>query len=274
MNVARLRRIGLPVLTTAILIAVWNYATKWFDVPEYLIPSPWSVMLALKSGLIDGVLWPDIWATTKALVLGYVLGCVCALASAAVISESKLLEEATYPLIVAFQAVPKLALAPVLIVWFGFEIESKVVMVALICFFPTFLNALTGLRSFDPNLVDLYRAFGANRLQIFLSVKVPSATNAVFAGLEISIVLALLGVVVSELVAARAGLGHVIAASGVNFNVAMMFACVVILSAMGVIGSQIIVFAHRRVAFWERRKATSVERRGDVAETEVHPAAP
>jgi NitT/TauT family transport system permease protein len=266
MRAAQLRRILLPVLSTVILIVVWNYATQWFDVPSYLIPSPWSVLLALKSGLVDGVLWPHIWATTKALVLGYLLGCAAALVTAAVIAESRILEEATYPLIVAFQSVPKVALAPVLIVWFGFELESKVVMVALICFFPAFLNALIGLKSFDPNLVDLYRAFGASRLQIFLSVKVPSATGAIFAGLEISIVLALLGVVVSELVAARLGLGHVIAASGVDFNVAMMFACVVILSAMGVIASQIILAIHRRVAFWERRPGASVAQPANAAD--------
>jgi NitT/TauT family transport system permease protein len=177
---------------------------------------------------------------------------------ATAVSEYILVERAFYPLIVAFQSMPKVALAPIIIVWFGFEIESKIVMVALICFFPCFVNAVVGLKSCNPNLIDLYRAFGASRLQILFSVKWPSALSAVFAGLEISIVLALLGAVVAELVASRRGLGHVIEASTVDFNVAMMFACVIILAAIGVIGTQIITWLRRRIAFWDRQVTTSI----------------
>jgi NitT/TauT family transport system permease protein len=245
-------KVTLPVLTTLLLILGWQAAVDWLDIPSYLIPSPRAVLLSLDAGLIGGALWPHIWATTVALLLGYGTGCASALVFAALISESRLLELATYPLVVAFQAVPKVALAPILVVWFGFELESKVVMVALICFFPCFLNALVGFKSCSPDLIDLYRVFGASRAQIFFRVKLPSALGPIFAGLEISIVLALLGVVVSELVASRLGLGHVIGASGADFNVALMFACVIVLSVMGVLASAAIRLVHRRVAFWDR----------------------
>jgi NitT/TauT family transport system permease protein len=250
-NLSGIRRILLPLAATAAFIALWQVSTQWLGVPSYLIPSPYSVMMALRVGLIQGTLWPHIWATFSALSLGYVVGCAGALALAALMSEIPVIEQAFYPLIVAFQAVPKVAMAPVIIVWLGFGIESKVAMVALICFFPCFLNALLGLKSHNQNLVDLYRAFGANRGQIFCSVKLPSAAAAIFAGIEISVVLALLGVVMSELVASRAGLGHVIAAAGADFNVAMMFACIVILSVIGVIAAFLIATLRRKLVFWE-----------------------
>jgi NitT/TauT family transport system permease protein len=258
MREGRLGNILLPLGTTVLFLVIWHHGVSWFDVPSYLIPTPLSVLLALKRGLLDGVLWPHIWATTAALLIGYVVGCASAILLAVLVSESSFLERAFYPLIVAFQSVPKVALAPIIIVWFGFELESKVVMVALICFFPCFVNALVGLKSCNPNLIDLYRAFGASRMQILFSVKLPSATSSIFAGLEISIVMALLGAVMSELVASSRGLGHVIEASSVDFNVAMMFACVIILAAIGVIASQIILAVHRRVAFWDRRVTTSI----------------
>lgn len=249
----RVRNVLLPIGTTLLCLLVWQYAPAWLDVPSYLIPTPLSVFLALKRGLIDGVLWPHIWATSQALLIGYAVGCLSAIGLAVLISESAVLERAIYPLVVAFQSVPKVSLAPIIIVWFGFELESKVIMVAMICFFPCFVNTLIGLKSCNPSLIDLYRAFGARRLQVLFSVKVPSATSAIFAGLEISVVLALLGAVMSELVASSKGLGHVIEASGVEFNVAMMFACVIILATIGVIASQIILVVHRRVAFWDRQ---------------------
>jgi NitT/TauT family transport system permease protein len=243
----------LPIGTAIVLILVWEFCVRWFAIPTYLLPPPSSVLIALDRGLIDGVLWPHILATTSEFLSGYVVGCTAALSFAVLVSEFRFIERAVYPVIVALQSVPKVALAPLIIVWFGFDIQSKVVMVALICFFPTFVSSVVALKGCDPNLIDLYRAFGASRARILLEVKLPSALGGIFAGLEISVVLALLGAIVAEFVAARRGLGYTIQASSVEFNVAMMFACVVILSVMGVTASQIIKFAHRRIAFWERR---------------------
>jgi NitT/TauT family transport system permease protein len=257
----RLLDVILPTGATICLVLLWQIALSVFDVPAYLVPPPLAVLKALKVGLIDGSLWPHIGATVSALLLGYVLGCGAALVSATCLSEFPLFRRAVYPLIIAFQAVPKVALAPVLVVWFGFDLASKVVMIALICFFPTFVNAFVGLGSYDRNLADLYRTFGAGRWQILFSIKIPSALGSIFAGLEVSVVLALLGAVIAELVASRQGLGYVIQASGVDFNVSMMFACIIVLAAIGVIGSQIIAFAKNKLAFWEQRRATSVTAR-------------
>jgi NitT/TauT family transport system permease protein len=255
---SRIVGILMPIVTAAVLVLAWEYGVRLFDVPSYLLPAPSAVLVSLEHGLIGRQLWPDIAATVTAFVTGYFAGCTAALVAATLISEFRPIERAFYPIVVALQSVPKVALAPIIIVWFGFELESKIVMVALICFFPTFVSSVVGLKSYDPNLVDLYRAFGAGRRQIFLSVKLPSALSGIFAGLEISVVLALLGTVVAEFVASRRGLGHMIAASTVDFNVAQMFACVVILSAIGVTASQLVKFLHRRIAFWEQRETRSV----------------
>jgi NitT/TauT family transport system permease protein len=148
---------------------------------------------------------------------------------------------------------PKVALAPLIIVWFGFGILSKIVMVALICFFPVFINTIIGIRSTDPNLIDLMRVFSASRFNIFLQVELPSASSYIFGGLQIAVVFGLIGTIVSEFVASQRGLGVLIQASSSNLDVASTFALLVTLGLIGVIGSELVSFIHRKVVFWERR---------------------
>jgi NitT/TauT family transport system permease protein len=251
MRNARLGNVLPPTVTALVFLAVWQIGVGFLNVPSYLIPTPWSVIVVLTQSLVSGFLWTDIWATVSAIIIGYAVGCTLAFLCAAAVSEFSLLERAFYPLIVAFQSVPKVALAPVIVVWFGFDLASKVVLICLICFFPCFVNTVVGLKSCPTDLIDLYRAFGARRAQIFWSIKVPSALTQIFAGLEISVVLALLGAVVAEFVSSRHGLGHVIQAASADFNVALMFASVVVLSIIGVLSTQLIGAIRHRVAFWE-----------------------
>ncbi len=222
------------------IIAIWQSATSLFGVPNYLLPEPLQVLFALKRGLIGGTLWPHLFATVTALFTGFAIGSIVALVVAAGLTESRTLDRMFYPIILAFQSMPKVALAPLIVVWFGFDLGSKIVFVSLITFFPVLVNTIAGLRAYPPDLEALYRAFCASRFQIFFRVKVLSAMSHIFAGLQIGIVLALLGTVVSELIAARRGLGFVIQTSALDFDVAMMFACIVTLSLIGLIASQTI----------------------------------
>jgi NitT/TauT family transport system permease protein len=251
MRSGRLGNVLIPAVTALLFLVIWQIGVGWLTVPSYLIPTPWSVLVTLKNSFASGFIWGDIGATVSAILVGYAVGCAAAFVCAACVSEFSFLERAFYPLIVAFQSVPKVALAPVIVVWFGFDLASKVVLIALICFFPCFVNAVVGLKSCPTDLIDLYRAFGAHRGQIFWSIKVPSALTSIFAGLEISIVLALLGAVVAEFVSSRRGLGHVIQAASADFNVSLMFASIVILSIIGVLSTQLIAAIRHRVAFWE-----------------------
>ena len=159
------------------------------------------------------------------------------------------------PIVVAIQSIPKVALAPLLIVWFGFGVSSKMVLVALICFFPVFINSFYGFRSANPDLLRLYKAFGSSRLHVFRQVKLPSAASSIFAGLQIGVVLALIGAVVGEFVSSKEGLGYLIQSSTLSFDVATMFASVVSLSIIGITASTLVRWVQARVVFWERREA-------------------
>jgi NitT/TauT family transport system permease protein len=151
--------------------------------------------------------------------------------------------------------VPKVALAPLVIVWFGFGIESKIVLVALICFFPTFINVIAGFRSVDPAMVDMMHAFGASRLRILFEVKLPAAAGAIIAGLQVGVVLGLIGAVVGEFIASTHGLGHLIQNAATNLDLGAVFAAIASLAAFGIIGTQALRLLHRRVVFWEGGRA-------------------
>jgi len=216
------------------------------------VATPWAVAKALWFGYAEGgALWPHFFETGMETLLGFLLGSAIALIVGAAVAEFRTLERFIYPYVVALQSMPKVALAPLLIVWCGFGLLSKVVLVALICFFPMFVNVVAGLHSSRAELIDLYTAFSASRWQVFLDVKLPSALPSIFAGLQISLVLALLGAVVGEFVASQKGLGSLIQAASLNFDVPVMFACMVTLAVMGATASALMRALQRHFLFWE-----------------------
>ncbi len=255
---AEIRQRLNPLVTLVVIVAAWVAALSWFRIPNYILPWPAAVVHALRVGIADGLYWPHLLATLEATVLGYVIGCGLALVVGAVVADSRAFETYVYPYLVGLQSMPKVALAPLITVWFGFGLQSKIVMVALICFFPVFINTVVGLRATDPNLIDLLRVFSATRGHVFVHVKLPAAATHIFAGLEISVVLALIGAVVAEFVASQRGLGNLIQAASQNLDVAAMFAVLLILGAIGVAGSLLVRFLHERIVFWERRSDESI----------------
>ncbi len=246
-----------PLITLAVIVALWEGAIAAFEIPNYILPRLMDIVIALKIGYIDGTLWPHLLITLKSLVLGYIVGCVIAFTLGALLAESVTFEIFLYPYIVALKSTPKVALAPLIIVWFGFEIESKIVMVALICFFPLFVNTLIGIRQASSDQIDLLRAFSASRLHIFINVKLPSALGMIFAGLQISVVLGLIGVIVAEFVASRRGLGWVIQSSAHDLDLGMMFASVFTLSLIGVVASLVFRYLQSKIVFWEGEQSDS-----------------
>lgn len=249
---SRLKDAAIPLVTVIILLIVWQGATTYFQVPKYLIPKPSEIAEALYRGLVGMSLLPHILATLKGMLGGYFLGVPIGLVVAALLSEYRFLEKAFYPILVAFQSIPKVALAPVIIVWFGFGLESKIVLVALMTFFPLFINTFAGLKSYNRDLEDMFKVFGASRWRIFYKVKVPTALSHIFAGLQTTVILAMLGTVISEMISAERGLGFYIQSSMFTFDVPMMFACTIILAVIGVIAMQLVVAARRATIFWDR----------------------
>lgn len=240
-----------PLITFAVVLAVWEASIPLFGVPDYILPSVVSVVGAIVDGFWQGNYMVHFLATLNATVLGYVAGNGLAFVVGVLVAESDTFDKFVYPCIVALQSMPKVALAPLILVWFGFELESKVILVALICFFPLFVNTVVGIRQTDPELIDACRAFSASRAYIFFNTKLPSAAREIFAGLEIGVVLALIGAVVAEFVASESGLGYMIDSAAVSLTMSNMFAGVIILAFMGVVGTAIVRFVGRRVVFWE-----------------------
>jgi NitT/TauT family transport system permease protein len=242
-----------PLISLAVLVALWHWAIRVFAIPDYLLPPPGAVFAALYEGFASGSLWPHVGATLAETLGGYVIGCVLAVLMGALLAESRTFERFFYPLLIGLQAMPKVALGPIILVWFGFGMTSKVVLVALVCFFPLFVNTVNGIKRTDTELLDACRAFSASRRYLLLHVKLPAAASDIFSGLQIGVSMALIGAVVGEFLSAQQGLGYLIASASVSMSLSTMFAGVLLLAAIGLIGSMLMRALHRHVVFWESR---------------------
>ncbi len=241
-----------PLVSLAVLIALWHFAIIALKIPDYLLPTPLSVWEALVDGFATGTLWPHIGATLGETFAGYAIGCILAVLMGALLAESRTFERFCYPVLIGLQATPKVALGPIILVWFGFGMASKVVLVALVCFFPLFVNTVNGINRTDRDLLDACRAFSASRRYLLLHVKLPAAAGDIFSGLQIGVSLALIGAVVGEFLSAQQGLGYMIASASVSMSLSTMFAGVILLAVIGLTGSLLMRALHRRVVFWEK----------------------
>lgn len=250
-----------PLITLVVLVTIWLIYIRFFDVPDYILPEPMAVLREFVNAFTSGYIWPHLFFTLRSMLIGYALGCGVGFVLGALIAESKTFERFVYPYVVLLQSMPKIALAPLLIVWFGFGVESKIAMVVLICFFPVFVNTMVGIRQADQDLIDVMRVCSASPARIFFHVKLPAAAGSIFAGLQISVVLGLIGAIVAEFIAARMGLGTVLQLAQMDLNMALMLATVFTLAIAGLIGNLIVRALHRRVVFWEGQQ----QRAGEVS---------
>lgn len=239
----------VPTVFVVVVLA-WEYGTRLLDVDEYVLPRPSQIVEALHRQLTDEQFWGHFWVTTQEALLGFAIGVGAAVLLGTFISQIKVVEATLMPYIVAFQTVPKVALAPLFVLWFGFGLTSKVVMAAVISFFPMLVNVIEGLRAADADRIQMLTVFGASRAQIFRMVRLPSALPFIFAGLDIGIVFAILGAVVGEFIGAKEGLGYLLLQTNYNFDIAGMFAVLVVLSVMGLLAHFLIRLLQRRLAFW------------------------
>jgi NitT/TauT family transport system permease protein len=254
----RVKDVVYPLTTFAVLLAAWQISVVVFKVPSYILPDLRDVGTALWRGYVEGEYWKHLGFTLTSMLTGYAFGCFVAIVSGAIVAESRTAERFVVPFVIGLQSVPKVALAPLVIVWFGFGIESKIVLVALICFFPVFVNTIVGMRSVDPTLIQMMRAFGGSPLRILLEVRLPNALSSIIAGLQVGIVLGLIGAIVGEFVAATRGIGYLIQNAASNLDLGTLFAAVFTLAVVGITGTQLLRFAHRSLAFWDRGRGATV----------------
>lgn len=237
-------------VSLAVLLFSWEFLVGALDVPAFILPPPTEIFATLAEQLRSPIFYRNFRVTSFEILAGYALGASFAFVLAIGVVQSKIVEKTVFPYVVALQAVPKVALAPLFVIWFGFGLTSKVVIAALVSFFPILVNTIDGLRSANPDLLELLRSLGATKRQVFLKVQLPNAMPFIFAGLDIGIVFAVIGAVVGEFVGARAGLGFQMLQYIYNFNIAGLFAILIVLSGMGLFGHLTIRFLQRRFAGW------------------------
>jgi len=241
-----------PWLFTVGIFLLWELAVRLFNIPSFIIPSLSAALAKIPAH--PGALAGHVLTTLYETLLGFLLGTLTGILLGTLLSQFRLLEKTLLPFIVGFQSMPKVAVAPLFLIWFGFGLTSKVLIAALITFFPLLVNSLVGLHSVPEDRLDLMRVLSATRWQTFRMVQFPTALPFVFAGLELGVVYSLIGAIVGEFLGGERGLGVLIMQMNLVADIAGVFAALVILSSMGILLHVVIRKVERRVLFWAPRE--------------------
>jgi putative hydroxymethylpyrimidine transport system permease protein len=249
-----MRRAALPALALVGLVGLWQVAASTgvladvLNLESFLVPSPAEIASSLWEN--RSLLAENAWVTLKEILLGFLCGLVAGIAFAVALRLSPTLRYAFYPLLVASQAIPIIVIAPILIVWFGFGIGPKLVVVALICFFPITVNATDGLRSVDREAIKMMRTLDASRAQVLRRLEAPTALPYVFSGARIAATFAPIAAIFGEWVGAESGLGVLIREDSAHLETARLFAATAVLTAIALALFGLIALAERRIVTW------------------------
>jgi NitT/TauT family transport system permease protein/putative hydroxymethylpyrimidine transport system permease protein len=249
-----MRRWLLPTLLVAALVGTWQIAASSgllasvLNLDDFLVPSPAEIASSLWEN--RELLAENAWVTLKEILLGFLCGLVAGLCLAVALRLSDTLRRAVYPLLVASQAIPIIVIAPILLVWFGFGIGPKLVVVALICFFPITVNATDGLRSVDPEAIKMMRTLDASPRQTLWRVESPTALPYVFSGAKVAVTFAPIAAIFGEWVGAESGLGVLMREDSAHLETARLFAATAVLTAIALLLFALLALAERRIVTW------------------------
>ncbi|GIL11482.1 MAG: riboflavin transport system permease protein RibX [Chloroflexota bacterium] len=249
----RLIRRLTPLLALALVLFGWQMVVLLEVYPAFIIPAPAAVLEKAVTVVGDGRLWLHASTTLAAVLSGLVVGVLAALVLGYAIAKSSLLDAVLSPLVVALQSTPVVAYAPLLIIWFGSGLTSKIVTGALIVFFPMLINTVVGIRGVPSDLRDLMRAMQATRWQTFIKLEVPAAMPVLLSGLKISATLAVIGAVVGEFVSANAGLGFLINLARSQYDTPLVIVAVLALTVMARLLYGLASLVERRALAWQAR---------------------
>lgn len=239
----------MPALVLFVgIVVVWEAVARIFRLPEFVLPAPSAIVNVLI--IRQRELGYAAWVTAQEIVWGFLLSGAIGAAVALVIARFATFGRALYPLVVLFQNVPKVALAPLFILWFGFDLAPKVVLIVVIAFFPVAINMLVGLQTVDANLVALMRSVGASRNVILWRIQIPNSLPYLMAGLKVAITLAVIGAIVGEFAGAQAGLGYMIQFASTQMQTSLVFAALVEVSVLGMLFYYGIEWIERRYIDW------------------------
>jgi NitT/TauT family transport system permease protein len=237
------------------LLLLWQLAVVVFGIKEFILPSPWSALQAL--GRANYQWTANLLATLYAVLGAFVLSAVLGVALAVVIVWNDLLLRTVMPVLVLFNTLPKIALAPLFVVWLGYGIWPNILIGTTIAFFPMVVNTAVGLATAEPEMLDLVRTLKASRWQVLRKIRFPNAVPYIFVGLKLNATMSVIGAIVGEFVASERGLGSIIITSGVTMETAPIFASLALISALGLVLYGLVVAAERIVAPWAGRDAAA-----------------
>lgn len=244
-------KVASSLVLVLVVLACWEGLVAFFDVPSLILPRPSEILVALYKGLVRGVYLRHLGITVVETILGFLIGSTVGLLIGIAVSVNKKLEFFLLPYMVMFQSVPKVALAPLVIIWFGLGLQSKIMMAAMISFFPIMVNTIAGLKSVDEERSNLLAGLTATRWQILWMLQLPTALPFIFAGLEIGVTLSLLGTIVAEFLGGSAGLGMLLTSMNFSMDVAGVFSILLLLSLLGWCLAAIVSLARRKIVFWD-----------------------
>jgi ABC-type nitrate/sulfonate/bicarbonate transport system permease component len=245
----------VPLLALALGLLAWEVLVRLRETPTWFIPKPTEIAREMVES--RALIWRHTWTTLQEMLIGLVLAFVLGVLLAVVIASSRLVERAVYPAVVASQAIPIIALAPILLIWFGYGMTPKVIVVVLTCFFPIVVSMVDGLRAADADALALLRSMGASRWQMMRIVRFPAALPALFSGTRIAAAWSVIGALVGEWVGASSGLGYLMTRSASQFQTPRLFAAVFVAAALGITLFALVALAERVALPWRR-----VDRRG------------
>ena len=254
LSYARISAVVYPIVAVAVTIAVWQFAVRGFGIPVYLIPAPSDIVVSFVTHA--SLLLREGWVTTVEIGLGYLLSIVVGVPLAVGIYMWPAFSRSVLPLLISSQAMPKVAVAPLFIVWFGFGLLPKVLIAFLIAFFPIVISTAVGLASIETEKIHLARSMGLGGAATFFKIRLPNALPSIFGGLKISITLAVVGAVVGEFVGGDAGLGYLLMVANGGMDTPLLFAGLIALTIQGVVFYMLVEWAEH-LAIPRKRSASS-----------------
>jgi NitT/TauT family transport system permease protein len=252
-----LARNGPVLAIVAVIFAAWEIAVRALSVPDYILPSPW--VIAVKIVASWQLLLVNAFVTFEEILLGFALSVCIAIPLAIAVVYSRIFERVAFPFMVSLQTIPKVALAPILVMWLGYGIMPKVMVAFLISFFPIVINSVIGMRSAEKEMIYLVQSMGATELTTFLKIRLPKALPSIFGGLKVGMGQAVVGATVGEFIAAEHGLGYLQLISQVRLDTPLLFAAVVVLSMLGVLLFNAVAWVERIALPWNRVTTEAAE---------------
>jgi len=246
--IGKAHRLIYPLAGFAIILAIWQAYAQAFDVSKIVLPSPADIV-AVSWQRYD-LLLTETWPTFIESVCGFALALVLGIPMAVCVANSRLLNLSLYPILIATQSVPKVAIAPIILVWFGLGMQSKLAIAFLVAFFPVVVDTATGLQETPPGLLELARSLRASRWQVFWKIQLPAALPFIFSGAKVAVTLAVIGAVIGEFVGSVDGLGNLLLSANAQLNGPLAWAALVWLSVMGIVLFIAVVVAQRLTMPW------------------------